>query len=72
MERYSETDTLLANAIRDYGQNGNVTLDEALVQYYDQGIITMETVRRYCHDPEEITRLITSMIVHSRKVYSKS
>jgi len=64
--------TLLANAIRDYGQNGNTTLDEALVRYYDQGIISMETVRKYCHDPEEITRLITSMIVHSKNSYTKS
>ena len=58
--------------LRDYAQNGNTTLDEALVLYYDQGIISMETVRKYCRDPEEITRLITSMIVHSKNSYTKS
>lgn len=59
--------TLLANAIRDYGQNGNVTLDEALVRYYDQGVITLDTARKYCHDPEEITALMSNILVRSKK-----
>jgi twitching motility protein PilT len=59
--------TLFANATRDYGQGSNVTLDEALVKYYDENIITMETVMKYCHDPEEITNLVSNMIVRARK-----
>lgn len=49
--------TLLADAIRDYGQGGNLTLDEALFKLYWQGIITMETVIKFCRDPDEINRL---------------
>jgi twitching motility protein PilT len=58
--------TLLAEAIRDYGQGGNTTLDEALFRLYWQGIITMETVIKYCRDPDEISRL-TSRILTSKK-----
>ena len=49
--------TLLADAIRDYGQGCNTTLDESLCKLFRQGLISIETVKRYCHDPEEINRL---------------
>lgn len=49
--------TLLADAIRDYGQGSNTTLDESLCKLFRQGVISIETVKRYCHDPEEINRL---------------
>ena len=54
--------TSLANAIRDYGETGNVTLDEALFKLYWQGIITMDTVIKYCHDPDEISRLTNNIL----------
>lgn len=54
--------TLLANAIRDYGASGNVTLDEALFKLYWTNIIDMDTVVKYCHDPEEISRLNNNML----------
>jgi Tfp pilus assembly protein, pilus retraction ATPase PilT len=49
--------TLLADAIRDYGQGSNTTLDESLCKLFRQGLISIETVKRYCHDPEEINIL---------------
>jgi twitching motility protein PilT len=54
--------TVLGEAIRDYGQGGNTTLDEALFKLYWQGIINMETVIKYCHDPEEISRLTSEIL----------
>jgi twitching motility protein PilT len=54
--------TLLANAIRDYGESGNVTLDEALVKLYWQDIINMDTVIRFCHNPDEIGRLTRDIL----------
>jgi twitching motility protein PilT len=53
--------TLLADAIRDYGQGTNITLDESLCKLFRQGIISMETVNTYCHDPEEINRLTSNL-----------
>jgi twitching motility protein PilT len=58
--------TLLADAIRDYGQDGNITMDEALFNFYWQGIITMETVLKFCRDPEEISRLNTAILTSKR------
>ena len=49
--------TLITDAIRDYGQGCNTTLDESLCKLFRQGLISIETVKRYCHDPEEINRL---------------
>jgi len=63
--------TLLDEAIRDYGQGNNTTLDESLCKLFRQGIITIETVKRYCHDAEEINRLTSNLfprmktLVHS-------
>ena len=53
--------TLIADAIRDYGQGCNTTLDESLCKLFRKGIISMETVQRYCHDPEEINRLTSNL-----------
>ena len=58
--------TMIADAIRDYGGAGNVTLDEALFKYYWDGIITMETVIRYCHDRDEISRLNSHMLTRKK------
>jgi twitching motility protein PilT len=52
--------TLLAGALRDYGPSGSFTIDEALLKLYRQGIITWETVNKFCHDPEQICRLNSS------------
>src|SRR5271157_415970 len=49
--------TQLADAIRDYGQEGNVTLDEALFKLYWDGIITKDTALKYSRDPEDIRKL---------------
>jgi twitching motility protein PilT len=64
--------TMLADAIRDYGQGGNTTLDEALFKLYWQGIITMETAVKYCHDPEEISRLTRSTLTSKSNLAVKS
>lgn len=64
--------TLLANAIRDYGDSGNVTLDEALIKLYWQGIITMDTVIRYCHDPGEIGRLTRDILTGKKNLVYKA
>lgn len=58
--------TLLSNAIRDYGENGNITLDEALFKLYWQNIITMDTVVKYCHDRVEIDRLISNLLTRKK------
>ncbi len=58
--------TLLADAIRDYGQNGNITMDEALFKLYWQGIITMETVLKFCRNPGEIGRLNTAILTSKK------
>jgi twitching motility protein PilT len=64
--------TLLAEAIRDYGQGGNTTLDEALFRLYWQGTITMETVIKYCHDPDEISRLTSRILTSKNSPAAKS
>ena len=64
--------TMIADAIRDYGGAGNVTLDEALFKYYWDGIITMETVIRYCHDRDEISRLNSHMLTRKKSADEKT
>ena len=63
--------TMIADAIRDYGQAGNVTLDEALFQYYWDGTITMETVLRFCHDRDKISRLNSHMLTRKKSPENK-
>jgi twitching motility protein PilT len=64
--------TLLANSVRDYRQNGNTTLDEALVSLYRDGIITLDTVKAYCHDMENVNRLLTNIIVRTKTLSANS
>jgi pilus retraction protein PilT len=64
--------TILADAIRDYGQNGNTTLDEVLFKLYWQGTINMETVLKYCRDPEEINRLTSHTLTRKKSPATKS
>jgi twitching motility protein PilT len=63
--------TMLADAIRDYGQGGNVTLDEALFKLYWQGTITMETVIKYCREPDEISRLNKQSLIGKKSPPAK-
>ena len=63
--------TLLAEAIRDYGQGGNTTLDEALFRLYWQGTITMETLIKYCRDPDEISRLTSNVLTRKKSSATK-
>jgi twitching motility protein PilT len=58
--------TLLANAIRDYGESGNVTLDEALFKLYWRNIITMDAVMKYCQDIGEISRLTSDTLTRKK------
>jgi twitching motility protein PilT len=53
--------TLLDDAIRDYGQGGNTTMDESLSKLFRDGIISRETLKKYCHDPEDIDRLTSNL-----------
>ncbi len=55
--------TALANVIRDYRQAGNITLDEALVNLYRQGIISIGTVASFCHDSGEVNNLLTDLMI---------
>jgi twitching motility protein PilT len=64
--------SLLSNALRAYGSAGSTTLDEALAQLYSDGIITMETVMKFCRDHEEIGRLIQGTLPHHQsKTFTK-
>jgi twitching motility protein PilT len=63
--------TVLANSIRDYRHAGTVTLDEALVTLYRLGTITVNAVSTYCHDPEEVNRLLTEMTVRTETIKRK-
>lgn len=60
--------TLLANAIHDYGESGNITHDEALFRLYWQRIITMDTVYKYCRDRDEIRRLTTDILTRKESL----
>jgi twitching motility protein PilT len=63
--------TLLANAVRDYRQAGNTTLDEALVNLYHQGLIAIGTISAYCHDMDEVNSLLTEMMIRTKTLTSK-
>ena len=64
--------TLLVNAIRDYRESGSVTLDEALFKLYWQGVITMDTALKYCHEPDEINRLNSNLLTHKKNPNHKT
>jgi len=48
----------LPNIIRTSSKDGMQTLDYALVNYYRHGVITGETLARYCKDPDEVEKLV--------------
>lgn len=58
---------LLSNAVRDYRNSGNVTLDEALIDLYYQKVITSDTVTSYCHDPDEVSKLLAAPLLKAKK-----
>jgi twitching motility protein PilT len=64
--------TLLANSVRDYRQNGTTTIDEALVGLYRDGLIALETVTAHCHDPEDVNRLLTDMMIRTKTLTANS
>lgn len=48
----------LPNVIRTSNQEGMETLDQSLVSLYLRGIITGESLLRYCNDREEVEKLM--------------
>ena len=54
--------TLITEAIRDYGQGANTTLDASLWKLWRQGIISLETVKKYCQNAAEIERLTSELM----------
>ena len=64
--------TQLADAIRDYGQGGNVTLDEALFKLYWDGIITKDTALKYSRDPEDIRKMTSDTLTRKKSPAEKS
>jgi twitching motility protein PilT len=51
----------LPNVIRTSSLDGMETLDQSLVDLYLKGVITGEILTRYCHDREEVEKLIGRM-----------
>lgn len=51
---------LLPNTIRTHSNVGMQMLDEALVKLFQTGIIDWTTVRSFCQDPEETSKLAAS------------
>jgi twitching motility protein PilT len=51
----------LPNVIRTSSLDGMETLDQSLVNLYLKGVITGEILTRYCHDREEVEKLIGRM-----------
>ena len=47
----------LPNVIRTHAQLGMVTLDQSLVNLYDQGIISHENLLAFCNDQEEVEKI---------------
>ena len=48
----------LPNIIRTHRDLGMVSLDESLVELYLRQVITYESALAFCHDPDEISKLI--------------
>lgn len=49
---------LLPNTIRTHGNAGMQMLDDALVKLYKAGVISWSTVRSFCQDVEETSKLV--------------
>jgi twitching motility protein PilT len=63
--------TLMSNAVRDYRESGNCTMDESLVELYRRGLTDMDTIKSYCSDLGEIHSLLTEMMTRPRVPLSK-
>jgi twitching motility protein PilT len=63
--------SMLSGALSDYGDSGNVTLDEALFKLYWDGIITMDVAFKYCHSQEEINNLIRHQLTNNYTAVKK-
>jgi len=50
----------LPNVIRTHHEVGMISLDESLVELYNKGIITFQTVKAFCNEPSELSKLITT------------
>jgi twitching motility protein PilT len=51
----------LPNVIRTHREVGMISLDESLVELYNKRIITFQTVKAFCNEPEELSKLITTV-----------
>jgi len=63
--------TLLSNAMRTYRDSGSITIDEALVDLYSRGVITMDTVTTFCHEPEEVKKLVSEWMTNTKNLIYK-
>jgi twitching motility protein PilT len=63
--------TMLSGALSDYGDSGNVSLDEALFNLYWDGIITQDMAFKYCHSQEEINNLIRHQLTNNYTAVKK-
>ena len=50
----------LPNIIRTHHDIGMISLDESLVELYNRGVITFQTVQTFCKEPNELSKLITA------------
>jgi twitching motility protein PilT len=50
----------LPNVIRTHHEAGMKSLDESLVELYNKRIITFQTVKAFCNEPEELSKLIST------------
>lgn len=50
----------LPNVIRTHHELGMISLDKSLVELYNKGTITFETVKSFCNEPDELSKLITT------------
>jgi twitching motility protein PilT len=53
--------TMLDEAIRDYGQGSNTTMNESLYKLFCDGLISVETLKKYTHDSEEINSVTSNL-----------
>ena len=50
----------LPSAIQTHHEIGMITLDESLVDLYKSQIISFQTVKDFCNDRAEVSKLISS------------
>jgi len=61
----------LTNAISTYREMGMISLDEALVNLYLDGKITGETLVDYCHNPDEVGKLLHQPQLREESFWSR-